>query len=792
MNFPPDVLERAGLTPCGEACRAHWASFASARQAEAARLDREVPPLLLNLSLAAEPVSGMLFGLNMELVRHNMFAGLSAQLLANRLFGSGNGTFPPRWHPIGSPALESPGLSGRAGTYAVACTSEGRRHATGECGIYQTRVGAGFESGPGDGSAIALQSGRCYTARLVLRAAARGNCSTIFTAELTDDERGVSLASWAAADVASSWSTRHFNFTSSISTMSATLRVAGRAVSGDRRCSAKFSIGAVSLMPCDHVHGARRDVLRLLRRLGFRGPLRWPGGCYSSIASDWRDGILPPDERPPVYNPPGPFCGAVSGGQFGYTDGLSENWPGVDEYFALCREIGATPAIGVTLQFGTPDEVESARALLEYTNGDASGTPMGRLRAARGVTEPLGARVVYLGNEIGAQLRYSGGRVRRVDGGECNMAAGACPPATPREYRDMLANLTAALRGVDPSAKLVASNAAPNISSWDGSGSFDMGRREMEEWLKPPWGYMQSTAVREALFAHSYHLYIRQPDAWDPASMTSLAKAAARVAMPALHYHRRRLDTVGRAKSAKISLDEWGVGPPWRVRSFGAPHAMFATAFLLQLLRHAKPLRLASANFFEPVNEGAIWTGPWDAGLTPLGEALALLSVHQGQRLLPLSGSDPDDMSGRGGDVEAVATVARGGASVLFTLANLDAASAHTRAASLPLAEASRHASPSVDVLLSSTELRATGVDPVSSGWLGAVGRFHVGRAVLSANCLGARDGEAAEAEARHTGRGGSGELILRCSQQSTLRLEAQLPPYSVTQVHISIKHDKE
>ena len=115
-----------------------------------------------------------------------------------------------------------------------------------------------------------------------------------------------------------------------------------------------------------------------------------------------------------------------------------------------------------------------------------------------------------------------------------------------------------------------------------------------------------------------------------------------------------------------------------------------------------------------------------------------------------------------------------------------------SRAASLPLAEASRHASPSVDVLLSSTVLRATGVDPISSGWLGSVGRFHVGRAVLSANCLGARDGEAAEAEARHTGRGGSGELILRCSQQSTLRLEAQLPPYSVTQVHVSIKHDKE
>ena len=56
----------------------------------------------------------------------------------------------------------------------------------------------------------------------------------------------------------------------------------------------------------------------------------------------------------------------------------------------------------------------------------------------------------------------------------------------------------------------------------------------------------------------------------------------------------------------------------------------------------------------------------------------------------------------------------------------------------------------------------------------------------------GARAEEAAEAEARHTGRGGSGELILRCSQQSTLRLEAQLPPYSVTQVHVSIKHDKE
>ena len=60
-------------------------------------------------------------------------------------------------------------------------------------------------------------------------------------------------------------------------------------------------------------------------------------------------------------------------------------------------------------------------------------------------------------------------------------------------------------------------------------------------------------------------------------------------------------------------------------------HALYAAGLLGAALR-AEPadVRLRLTNYFEPINEGAIAVGPFDAPLTPVGAAMALLAAHAG------------------------------------------------------------------------------------------------------------------------------------------------------------------
>ena len=66
-----------------------------------------------------------------------------------------------------------------------------------------------------------------------------------------------------------------------------------------------------------------------------------------------------PDLRRPVEAPSG-HCPAVTGGVLAYSDGFVQNGPNTDEFLALCRELGAEPAITVQLQFATDAEIEAA------------------------------------------------------------------------------------------------------------------------------------------------------------------------------------------------------------------------------------------------------------------------------------------------------------------------------------------------------------------------------------------------------------------------------------------------
>ncbi|MDR0611724.1 MAG: hypothetical protein LBG58_16585, partial [Planctomycetaceae bacterium] len=141
-----------------------------------------------------------------------------------------------------------------------------------------------------------------------------------------------------------------------------------------------FTVGCVSLMPDDNVNGLRADTLELLKRLD--SPIyRWPGGNFVS-GYDWKDGIGDRDKRPPRKNPA--------------WKGVEPNDFGVNEFLQFCNILKTEPYIAVNTGNGN---VENAVLELEYVNGNAS-TPMGKLRAEHGHSEPYGVTWWGIGNEM--------------------------------------------------------------------------------------------------------------------------------------------------------------------------------------------------------------------------------------------------------------------------------------------------------------------------------------------------------------------------------------------------------
>jgi alpha-N-arabinofuranosidase len=177
-----------------------------------------------------------------------------------------------------------------------------------------------------------------------------------------------------------------------------------------------FKIGTVSLMPDDHIHGWRADVIRLLKEL--RAPIyRWPGGNFVS-GYNWRDGIGDPDRRPPRKNP-------------AWT-GVEHNDVGIHEYMELMDIIDAEPFIAVNTGLGTIREADEEVA---YCN-DPADTPLGRLRAGNGHPGSFNVKWWAVGNEMYGswQLGYM--------------------PLS--EYVKKHNRVAESMRQVDPSVRLVA------------------------------------------------------------------------------------------------------------------------------------------------------------------------------------------------------------------------------------------------------------------------------------------------------------------------------------------------
>ena len=145
-------------------------------------------------------------------------------------------------------------------------------------------------------------------------------------------------------------------------------------------------ISYISLMPADHFHGCRRDVLDAIKSLQPK-TIRIPGGIFAE-KTDWKDGLKPIEERHPILHDGKDIL-------FCCHENYDSHELNIDDYAAICDYVGAEMEITVRLSFC---DLQDAADLVEYCNGDVT-TPYGALRAQRGHPEPYDVRTWYIGNE---------------------------------------------------------------------------------------------------------------------------------------------------------------------------------------------------------------------------------------------------------------------------------------------------------------------------------------------------------------------------------------------------------
>ena len=319
-------------------------------------------------------VSPLLFGNNLEHTRSCVTGGISAQVLRNRKFAGKPGCYngcPAEWYPVGKQTYlifnekEDGNVPGACEGY----TKHGdgyhmkRRHecntvtavnySEGLCGIGQKEV--------------PLKKGETYECRLAAKVWQR----TAIEVVLTDRNGKIYCREELVYDG---------NAFENKSVM-----LMAPAEDREARIEIRFytpgtvSFGAVSLLPENNFHGMRPDVVGLLRQMGVK-LLRWPGGNFAG-EYNWKDGLLPADERAPLES----FMGLETQP---HSMGYDFSEINTDDFVALCREIGAEPFITINPTWNTPEECAQ---WVEYCNGEEN-TEYGRLRIARGYPEPYHVR----------------------------------------------------------------------------------------------------------------------------------------------------------------------------------------------------------------------------------------------------------------------------------------------------------------------------------------------------------------------------------------------------------------
>jgi alpha-N-arabinofuranosidase len=536
-------------------------------------------------------VKSTLFGHNLEHTRSAVYQGLSAQILRNRKFaGKPAAHFgqPAEWYRIG-PENVFISLDPKD-VYVKHICDRGKRESLSRNETNSLLIqnpAADQTAGIGQKN-LALKKGKEYQVKAVLKG--RGVCPFDASVRIINAS-GKSYAEKSFAITSADWRPCDFTFVMSEDDMNAAFEIYFT-----RRLEIK--IGVVSLLPVDNFYGMRRDVVDLMKETGI-SLLRWPGGNFAG-EYNWKDGLLDVDMRAPQFSYQPVETHPHSGG-------YDFHEIGIDEFVALCREIGAEPYLTINLAWDSPEE---SAQWVEYCNGSA-GTEWGGKRAARGFVKPYNVRYWSLGNEFGyghmeglntpelyaEKARLSAAAMKRVDNSIIFFASG---PYSPKQDSEPWTR-----RGLPPLAKDVS-----YISFHAYESSFEHGI-----------DFVTDDGLRK-----SYQEICDTPDSW----------------LKSLKNLRAVLDSCGGdIKKIGISFDEWNAFFAW----YHKPciiEGMFTALMLEMICREYDRLNMPICMYFQPVNEGAILVYPFDSELTANGQVFRLMKEHREGVLLDVCSDDKD------------------------------------------------------------------------------------------------------------------------------------------------------
>lgn len=212
----------------------------------------------------------------------------------------------------------------------------------------------------------------------------------------------------------------------------------------------------------------------------------------------------------------------------------------------------------------------------------------------------------YLGNEANQQTRWPDYPENKTH----------FNPPSPAEYAEMTWQAAVAMRKA-------AGAGADELRFYGVAGN--------NAWLE---ALLQRPKFLHAVSFHGGYQDV--PTSWTVESATSAAKAPTDKVVPGMRSLRRTLDAKG-GDYLGISADEWGLGPPWKQSTYGTPHGVFGASFLAGLMAVKDELKVVAGNYFEPINEGALFVEPGSVTMTPLGEVLSLFVAHSGANLSAVS-----------------------------------------------------------------------------------------------------------------------------------------------------------
>ena len=518
----------------------------------------------------SEPLSERLFGHNLEHTRAAVIGGLSAQMIRNRKFAgkpSLDGVS-AEWEGVGDRPFFL--TEGESYTRHICCEGMPRRNELQSLRVQNLRGGVcGIRQ-----KGLYIKGGAAYELRVVVR------CFTPIrlTAALTGGD-GETVYAQASFDVIpGDWQILRASLTQKETDEAACIRFTFTE-------QTQVAFGAVSLLPADHFHGMRRDVVACLKQIA-PAVIRWPGGNFAGEYR-WKDGLLPCDMR-------GPLESLMEDESQTFSHGYDFHEVSTDEFIALCREVGAEPFVTINPVWCTPEE---SAQWVEYCNGSAD-TEYGAKRAENGNPEPYRIRLWSLGNEKG----YG-----HMEG-----------PKTAADYAAMARAHADAMLAADPEIELSSSGPYPN-----------------DEWARESAAALTPVAKYVSL----HHYAFAQMD-YTPDRIESSYASVVGSAQGALDLAVRMRESIDRfAPGLRISFDEWNLWYSW-FRPSCVTEGVFTAKMLHMFINKAAELGVSLSTYFQPINEGAIEVTPKGARLSADGQVFALAKGHRGGRRCPVYGAD--------------------------------------------------------------------------------------------------------------------------------------------------------